>query len=83
MTQVTVELPDEAFAALRLDPDGMARAMRWAVAVYHYHRAAVSQEVAAQIAGMTRLEFLDALARAKLDTVVVDLSDLRGELLDV
>lgn len=82
MARVTMELPDEAFAALRLDPDGMAREMRWAVAVYHYHRAAVSQEVAAQIAGMTRLEFLDTLARARLDTLVVDLADLRRELDD-
>lgn len=38
--------------------------------------------MAAQIAGMTRLEFLEELARRKLDVVKIDPDQLRRELAD-
>lgn len=80
MHTVTVALPDEVFSALRLAPEEFTREMRPAAAIHWYHQGQISGSKAAQIAGMTRLEFLHELARRKLDVMVVDEDDLKREL---
>lgn len=82
MVKVTIELPEEAFSALREPPERFAAEMRFATAVLWYHEGRISGSKAAQIAGMTRLEFLDELARRKIDVVRVDVDQLRRELVD-
>ena len=77
---VSLELPEGAFSALRLSPEEFSSEMLLAAAIHWYHQGQISGSKAAQIAGMTRLEFLDELARRKLDVVVVDQDDLRDEL---
>jgi len=77
---VKLELPDGVFSALRLGPREFAREMRLVAAIYWYHQGQVSGTKAGQIAGMTRLAFLDELARRKLDVLVVDMEDLKQEL---
>ncbi len=81
MVSLKIDLPEEAFSALRVDPSQFAAELRFAAAVQWYHQGLISGSKAAEIAGMTRLEFLDELARRRLDTVKVDLDDLRAELL--
>jgi predicted HTH domain antitoxin len=54
--------------------------LRFAAAVQWYHQGRISGSKAAEIAGMTRLAFLDEMARRRLDTVKVDLGDLEAEL---
>jgi predicted HTH domain antitoxin len=73
-------MPDDVFAALRRSPEEFARELRLAGAMHWYSRGEVSQERAAQIAGMNRVDFLSALAAAKVESVVVDRDDLRREL---
>jgi predicted HTH domain antitoxin len=80
MVSLTIELPEEAFSALRVHPDQFAKELRFAAAVQWYHQGRISGSKAAEIAGMTRLDFLDELARRRLDTVKVDLADLEAEL---
>lgn len=80
MTRVELELPDEVFSALRSSPKDFVRELRFAAAVHWYHHGQVSGSKAAQIAGVTRLEFLDELARRRLDVVVLDLEDLKREV---
>ena len=80
MTTVTVELPDEVFSALRLSPDEFTREMRLAAAIHWYQRGELSQEKAAEIAGLDRTDFVLALSRAEADAFVVDFDDLEGEL---
>lgn len=80
MTTVTLELPDEAFSALRLSPEEFTREMRLAAAIHWYQRAELSQEKAAEIAGLDRTDFLLALSRAGVDAFVVDFDDLKREL---
>jgi predicted HTH domain antitoxin len=63
MVQMTIEMPEEALGALRKAPDDFAREMRLAAAVKWYELKIVSQGRAAQIAGISRAEFLDALGR--------------------
>ena len=80
MPTISVDLPPEAFSALRLSPDEFSREMRLAAATHWYHQGKVSASKAAQIAGMTRLAYLDELARRRLDVFVVDPDDLEREL---
>jgi predicted HTH domain antitoxin len=63
MVQMTIDMPEEALAALRKDPESFARELRLAAAVKWYELKLVSQERAAKIAGISRAEFLGALGR--------------------
>ncbi len=80
MAAVSMDLPAEAFSALRLSPEEMARQMRLAAAIYWYARGMVSQERAAAIAGLDRADFLLALAAAKIDAFHVNVDELRREV---
>jgi len=80
MTPLTLQMPDDVFAALRRSPEEFARELRLAAAVHWYSRGEISQEKAAEIAGLNRKEFLLALAREKVDVFLVDIDDLRREL---
>lgn len=51
-----------------------------AAAIHWYERDEISQEKAAQIAGLDRLDFLSALAREQANAFVVDIADLKREL---
>jgi predicted HTH domain antitoxin len=61
--QVSLELPRSIFSALRQDPAGFVDEMRLAAAVKWYEMRRISQAKAAEIAGLSRSEFLTALAR--------------------
>jgi predicted HTH domain antitoxin len=80
MTTLTMKLPDDVFSALKRSPEEFGRELRLAAAVHWYSRGVVSQEKAAQIAGLNRKEFLLALAREQADAFLVDLDDLKHEL---
>jgi len=80
MATVTMELPEEVFSALRRSPEEFVREMRLAAAIHWYERGEISQEKAAQIAGLDRTDFLLALARERADAFVLDMEDLKREL---
>ncbi len=80
MATLTLELPADVFLALRRSPEAFGRDLRLAAAIHWYGRAQVSQEKAAQIAGLDRTDFLLALAREGVDAFVVDFEDLEREL---
>ena len=63
MVQMTIEVPETALAALRKAPEEFARELRLAAAAKWYEQRLVSQERAAEIAGISRAEFVDALGR--------------------
>ncbi len=63
MVQMTIDMPEEALAALRKDREGFAKEMRLAAAVKWYELRLLSQGRAARVAGLSRAEFLDALGR--------------------
>jgi predicted HTH domain antitoxin len=80
MTTITLEFPDDVFSALRRSPEEFARELRLAAATFWYERGEISQEKAAQVAGLSRTQFLLELPRTRSDAFVVDLEDLRREL---
>ena len=60
---LSIELPRDAFSALRQEPVVFVQEMRLAAAVKWYEVGRISQAKAAEIAGISRAEFLAALAR--------------------
>jgi len=80
MTTVTLELPEDLFSALRRSPEEFVREMRLAAAIHWYEHGTISQEKAAQVAGLDRTDFLLALAREGSDVFQVDIKDLKREL---
>jgi predicted HTH domain antitoxin len=58
---VAIDLPRSLLSALRQDPAGFVQEMRLAAAVKWYEMHRVSQAKAAEIAGLSRAEFLTAL----------------------
>ena len=80
MTTVTLDLPAEVFSALRRAPEEFGRELRLAAAIHWYQRDRLSQEMAAQVAGLDRTDFLMALAGGGVDAFSVDFQDLEREL---
>jgi predicted HTH domain antitoxin len=80
MTSITLNMPDTAFSALRKTPEEFAQEMRVAAAVKWYEMEQVSQGKAAEIAGLTRAEFIKALSRYQVSPFQYTEADLLSEL---
>lgn len=80
MTMVAIDLPEDVFSALRRTPAEFGQKMRLAAAIHWYSRVEISQEKAALIAGLDRVDFLAALAAEEVDVFGVDLQSLKREL---
>ena len=77
--QMTIELPQGIFSALRQEPDVFLREMRLAAAVKWYELEQVSQAKAAEIAGISRADFLDALGRFNVTPFQLTVDELIAE----
>jgi predicted HTH domain antitoxin len=80
MTTVTIDLPEGAFSALRRSPEEFVQEMRLAAALLCYSEGEVSQSKGAEIAGVSRAEFIDALARHRIPVVQVTSQELMDEV---
>jgi predicted HTH domain antitoxin len=80
MQTITLDLPEAVFVAMRRSPEEFAREMRLAASMFWYSRGIISQERAAEIAGLNRDEFLKAMARNEMDVFTVDFDDSKREL---
>ena len=63
MVRMTIEVPEGALASLHKGPQEFAQALRLAAAVKWYEIGLISQGRAAEIAGLSRSELIDALGR--------------------
>jgi predicted HTH domain antitoxin len=80
MTTISFEFEPSVFGALRLAPNEFAREMRIAAAVQWYAQGVVSQGKAAELAGLTRTDFLDELRRRKVPACQVTPDELAEEI---
>jgi len=80
MATLTIDLPEGVLTALHQSQSETERDVRLAIAIEWYRRGALSQGRAAEIAGLTRADFLDELAARKIDVFQVDLDELRREI---
>ena len=78
--QVTFSMSREVFSALRQDPEHFVPELRLAAAVKWYELGQVSQGKAAEIAGLTRSEFLAALSRYEVTPFQYDAEDIVREV---
>jgi predicted HTH domain antitoxin len=79
-TTITIDLPDDAFSALRSSPEDFVREMRLAAAAKWYEIGLVSQSKAAQLAGVSRERFLDALSRLQVSPFQETPEELTAEV---
>ena len=63
MKTLTLEVPDEVLVALQEDPESFAREFKLAAAVKWYELGKMSQDKAAELADLSRAEFLVELGR--------------------
>jgi predicted HTH domain antitoxin len=63
MIQLTIEMSEGTLAALRQDPTTFTRELRLAAAVKWYEMRRISQGKAAEIAGLSRSEFIASLGQ--------------------
>ena len=66
---LSIAFPDGAFSALRVTPEEFVQELRLAAAVKWYELERISQSKAAEVAGLSRTEFIDALGRYGVSAV--------------
>jgi len=80
MTTLTIDLPESAFSALRKAPAELVKDMRIEAATQWYAKQMISQEKGAEIAGITRAEFIDELAARDIAVDQVSFDELMQEV---
>jgi predicted HTH domain antitoxin len=78
---ITIELPGELFPFPAVgSTEEAARQFRLAAAIEWYREGRVSQGRGVEIAGLSRVDFLDALYRAKVPACQVTVDELMEEV---
>lgn len=80
MIQIQLNLPESAFSALRSTPDEFGRELLIAAVVKWYEVGMISQSKAAEIAGISRQDFLTALNRFEVSPFQTTPEELEEEL---
>lgn len=81
--RMSFDLPRNIFSALRQEPEQFLSEMRLAAAVKWYENRQISQSKAAEIAGISRAEFLAALVRFNVSPFQLNAEELLQEISDV
>jgi len=76
---ITLDMPEESLSVFRAGPDEFARQMRLAAVVKWYEMGRVSQSKAAELAGLSRRAFLDALHEFQVSPFQIAPEDLAAE----
>jgi predicted HTH domain antitoxin len=80
MKTITIEVPDNLSVGVAASEDDLPRALRLAAAIQWYSQGLISQGKGAELAGLTRAGFLDALFHAKVPACQVTPEELAEEL---
>jgi predicted HTH domain antitoxin len=80
MTTIEVQVPDSVLRALRESPAAVARDIRIAAAVDWFSRGVLSQGRAAELADLSRWDFIEELGRRGVPAINITVDELRAEL---
>jgi hypothetical protein len=80
MATVKFDIPDELLAVLPCATDDAAGATRLAAALYWCSRGELSTGWAAQLAGLSYADFLEAAGKHKVDLFHYDIEDIKREI---
>ena len=77
---VQFDLPESVFSSIRSTPEAFVSELRLAAAVKWFESGRISQGKAAEVAGVSRQAFHDALSRYGVSAFQISPDDLRDEL---
>jgi predicted HTH domain antitoxin len=77
---ITVQVPDALLEGLGESPEELGREVRLAAAIHLYSRGLISQGRGAEIAGLNRWDFIEALGRAGVPACQVTSEELEQEV---
>ena len=80
--RITINIHEDILSDLRWNAEQFTRELRMAAAVKWYELEKISQGAAAEIAGISRAEFIDALGRFGVTPFQVDAEELIREATD-
>ena len=80
MKTITLEMADTAVALSWCSEEEFPRQLRLAAAIFWYDRGLISQGKGAEIAGLSRAEFIDGLGQANVSAIQTSVEELQAEL---
>jgi predicted HTH domain antitoxin len=78
--KVILDIPEEAFSSLRKSPGDFAAELRLAAAMKWFEIGKVSQAKAAELAGLSRAEFIADMQRFGVSPIQLRPGELEAEI---
>jgi predicted HTH domain antitoxin len=77
MRTIMIEIPDDQAHPAGASDEKVARDARLALTILWSDRGSISQGKGAELAGLTRVEFIDELGRANVSAIQTSVDELR------
>ena len=83
MTNISIEIPENIFSALRKDPQEFTKELRLVAAIKWYELGQITQAQATEIAGVNRDEFINILSRYQVSTFQYTPDEIEADLQNI